>query len=61
LENRRAEQVLPGREVGVGGGRQGGRLAQTMYTHMNKCKNDTKIKYKINNNKKTLKKKPQNP
>jgi hypothetical protein len=38
LENKRAEQVLPGSRVG-----SGGEVAQTMYTHMSKCKND-KIK-----------------
>jgi hypothetical protein len=35
LENKRAEQVLPGRGFG---GR--GELAQTTYTHVSKCKND---------------------
>jgi hypothetical protein len=42
LENKRVEQVLPG----SGGGRDAGRrqeVVQTMYTHVNKCKND-KIK-----------------
>jgi hypothetical protein len=37
LENKRAEQVLPG-SVCVGG-----EVAQTMYTHVSKCKNN-KIK-----------------
>jgi hypothetical protein len=38
-ENKRAEQVLPrsGRE---GWGVRGGEAAQTMYTHVSKCKNN---------------------
>jgi hypothetical protein len=47
LENKRAEQVLP-RSEGAAGGKvsvgQRGEMAQTMYTHMNKCKNN-KIKF----------------
>jgi hypothetical protein len=49
---KRAEQVLPGCEGGgeivVGGweagweGGRGGEVAQTMYTHMNKCINNNK-------------------
>jgi hypothetical protein len=31
LENKRVEQALPG---------SGGRVAQTMHTHVSKCKND---------------------
>jgi hypothetical protein len=50
LENKRAEQVLPGnkvggeeeRETGKGGWQKWGEVAQTMYTHMNKCKNNLK-------------------
>jgi hypothetical protein len=45
LKNKRAEQVLPGSK-GVGGGGQGGVVAQTMYRHMNKCKNNNKRKQK---------------
>jgi hypothetical protein len=38
---KRAEQVLPGRERGGGRGEeQGGKVAQTMYTHMNKYINN---------------------
>jgi hypothetical protein len=48
LEKRRGEQVLPeGREVarrGEGEGWQEGEMAQTMYTHMNKCINNKKKK-----------------
>jgi hypothetical protein len=37
---KRAEQVLPGSEVGLGGDRgsrvQGGEMTQTMYAHVNK-------------------------
>jgi hypothetical protein len=34
---KRADQVLPGREGGGrGGGEQGREMAQTMYAHMNK-------------------------
>jgi hypothetical protein len=41
LENKRAEQVLPESEKGwVRGEEQGVEVAQTMYTHMNKCKNN---------------------
>jgi hypothetical protein len=36
LENKRAEQVLPG----SGEWRWSGRQAQMMYTHVSKCKND---------------------
>jgi hypothetical protein len=40
LEKKRAEQDLPGSKVGgdegEGRGRQGGKMTQTMYTHMNK-------------------------
>jgi hypothetical protein len=51
LENKRAEQVLPGSEGEVGrkvgreegGGEQGGEVAQAMFTHMNKCKNNKKV------------------
>jgi hypothetical protein len=43
-ENKRAEQVLP-RSRGGGGGE----VAQIMYTHVNKCKND-KIKFKNEKN-----------
>jgi hypothetical protein len=39
-ENKRAEQVLPRSSAGWGGV---WRVAQTMYTHVTKCKND-KIK-----------------
>jgi hypothetical protein len=46
LENKRAEQVLPGSMRGSGqaegGGGQRGEVAQTMYRHMNKCKNSKK-------------------
>jgi hypothetical protein len=39
---------LEARVVGLGGGEreagQGGEVAQTMYTHMNKCKNNKKEK-----------------
>jgi hypothetical protein len=38
-ENKRVEQVLPRRVWGLAGGK----VAQTMYTHVSKCKND-KIK-----------------
>jgi hypothetical protein len=45
LENKRAEPVLP---RGVGGkgstGEQGGEMTKTMYTHMNKYKNNKKRK-----------------
>jgi hypothetical protein len=34
---KRAEQVLPGSEGGWSEGGQGGEMAQTTYTHMNKC------------------------
>jgi O-acetyl-ADP-ribose deacetylase (regulator of RNase III) len=41
VENKRAEQVLP---VGAGGEGVGGQaeeeVAQIMYTHVSKCKND---------------------
>jgi hypothetical protein len=54
LEKRRGEQVLPeGREVarrGEGEGWQEGEMAQTMYTHMNKCINNKKKK-KLNKQK----------
>jgi hypothetical protein len=47
LENGRAEQVLPGGEIGTGGrgevARKGGRRidsVQIMYTHVCKCKSD---------------------
>jgi hypothetical protein len=40
LENKRAEKVLPRRE---GKGGRNGEVAQKMYTHVSKCKND-KIK-----------------
>jgi hypothetical protein len=40
LFNKIGEQVLPGREVG-GGGQEG--EVQTMYTHMNKYKNNKNI------------------
>jgi U3 small nucleolar RNA-associated protein 14 len=43
LENKREEQVLPG-SGGEGG--VGMEVAQTMHTHVNKCKND-KIKKKL--------------
>jgi hypothetical protein len=39
LENKRVEQVLPRK----GGDGMSGEVAQTMYTHVSKCKND-KIK-----------------
>jgi hypothetical protein len=43
LENKRAEQVLPGSEGGRGRGwGTEGKVAQTMYTHMNKCKKNLK-------------------
>jgi hypothetical protein len=44
LEKKRVEQVLP-RSGGRGGGGWGvrGEVAQTMYTHVSKCKSD-KIK-----------------
>jgi hypothetical protein len=52
LENKREGQVLPGSEGGRGGWkvgrrwevcrRQRGEVAQTMYTDMNKCKNNNK-------------------
>jgi hypothetical protein len=42
LEKKRAEQVLPGSKGGVGLG-GGVKFAQTMNTHVSKCKND-KIK-----------------
>jgi hypothetical protein len=52
LENKKAEQVLPGIK-GVGGGErgrkvegQGGEIGQTMYMHMNKYKNNKKRKPK---------------
>jgi hypothetical protein len=38
---KRAEQVLPG-SMGERGGEQRGEVAQTMYTHMNKCINNEK-------------------
>jgi hypothetical protein len=42
LENNRAEQALPGCVEGLRGCKRGwwtgGEVAQTMYTHMNKCK-----------------------
>jgi hypothetical protein len=38
---KRARQILPGNE-GDGGGGQDGEVAQTMYMHMNKCKNNLK-------------------
>jgi hypothetical protein len=41
LFNNRAKQVLP--ETWGGGGRRSGKVTQTMYTHVSKCKND-KIK-----------------
>jgi hypothetical protein len=43
---KRAEQVLLRSEGGEGGGRegQGVEMAQTMYTHMNKCVNNKKRK-----------------
>jgi hypothetical protein len=40
-ENKRVEQVLPGSRGR--GCRRSGEVAQTMYTHVSKCKND-KIK-----------------
>jgi hypothetical protein len=50
LETKRAEQVLPessgeGKKEGRrdGGGVKGQGVVQTMYTHMNKCKNNLKI------------------
>jgi hypothetical protein len=48
LENKRAEQVLPGKGVGWRGegGGNGSEVAQTMYTHMNKSKNNKKIDFK---------------
>jgi hypothetical protein len=43
---KRAEQVLPGSEGGGGEGegdrKKGREMAQTMYTHMNKCINNQK-------------------
>jgi hypothetical protein len=44
---KRVKQVLPGSGCGSGGGRGQRRreVAQTMYTHVSKCKN-TKIKEK---------------
>jgi hypothetical protein len=44
LENKRAEQILPGSKGRVDGWRRegGGKMAHTMYTHMNKCKNNKK-------------------
>jgi hypothetical protein len=43
LENNRAETVLPR------GGEVSGEVAQIMYTHVSKCKND-KIKFKKKKN-----------
>jgi hypothetical protein len=37
-ENKRVEQVLPGRR-----GQRDREVAQTMYTHVSKCKNNKKI------------------
>jgi hypothetical protein len=45
LENKRAEQVLPGT----------GEVAQTMYTNVSKCKND-----KIKEGLKLMKQRPKN-
>jgi hypothetical protein len=42
---KRAEQALPGTE---GGGGAGVMVAQTMYTHMNKCKNNKKKLKSVN-------------
>jgi hypothetical protein len=41
---KRAEQVLPGSEEA---GEQRGKVAQTMYTHMNKCINNKKMFLKL--------------
>jgi hypothetical protein len=38
-EQKRAEQVLPGSQGGWRVRGQGGEVAQTMYTHINKCIN----------------------
>jgi hypothetical protein len=43
-ENKRAEQVLPGREAGGS--------VQIMYTQVNKCKNDKKVSMNLKNVKK---------
>jgi hypothetical protein len=42
-EHKRAEQVLPGSQLWGWVGERSGEVAQTMYTHISKCKND-KIK-----------------
>jgi hypothetical protein len=51
---KRAEQVLPGSGGGESGWVRGGEgwrgaVAQTMYTHVSKCKNNNKILKKIKN------------
>jgi hypothetical protein len=43
LENKRAEQVLPGGGGGGGGGSEVGWWPKIMCTHVSKCKNNEKI------------------
>jgi hypothetical protein len=46
LENKRVEQVLPGSGGGGGEDRRWEEVAQTMYTHVSKYKNDKRKKEK---------------